>query len=75
MDSKASTTAKSTVTTSAPTSNAASNVFLPVPGDKPSVSDVFLALVTGYAARSGDPNTSKIKSLWTKAKMVVNEIE
>lgn len=67
MDSKASTTAKSTVTTSTTTSATSM--------DKPSVSDVFLALVTGYAARSGDPNTSKIKSLWTKAKMVVNEIE
>ncbi len=66
MDSKAPTTpATKPVITSATTSATG----------KPSVSDVFLALVTGYAARSGDPNTSKIKSLWTKAKMVVNEIE
>lgn len=65
MDSKAPTTPTKSVATSATTPAT----------DKPSVSDVFLALVTGYAARSGDPNTSKIKSLWGKAKMVVNEIE
>lgn len=70
MDSKAPTPATKPVTTSTP-----SGSYAPIVGDKPSVSDVFLALVTGYAARSGDPNTSKIKSLWTKAKLVVNEIE
>lgn len=67
MDSKAPTTPKPTVTPS--------TTSAPIVGDKPSVSNVFLALVTGYAARSGDPNTSKIKSLWTKAKTVVKEIE